>query len=210
MTTSTINYIDFLDEEKTTNELRKKYEEELFVTAGSDLNGWMYKRYKHCALFYYPATQLMGIYVIIKPTTPEDELERNMKVEMISGYYVNEKEDDPIGKAFFNASKHFLANTFEEVSNNPHSPVANSFALSKLYESFKTHCLVFNEKGEHIWPYTAIEKLSSRSFKVEFDDLDLMRYTPTSSDAERMKEFTGRYKIEIFGGDKERNLRNLF
>lgn len=150
----------------------------------------------------------MGIYVIIKPTTPKDELERNMKVEMISGYYVNEKEDDYIGKAFFNASKHFFASTFDEVSNNPYSPVANSFALSKLYESFKIHCLVFNEKGEHIWPYTEKEKLGSRSFKVEFDDLDLMRYTPTSSDAERMKEFTGRYKIEIFGGDKAQSLNN--
>lgn len=203
MITSTINYIDFLDEEKTTIELRKKYEEELFITAGKDLNGWMFKRYKHCALFYYPATQLMGIYVIIKPTTSEDELERSMKVEMISGYYVNEKEDDPISKASFNASKHFFASTFDEVGNNPYSPVANSFALSKLYESFKIYCLVFNDKEEHVWPYTAKEKLSSRSFKVEFDDLDLMRYTPTSSDAERMKEFTGRYKIEICGSGKE-------
>lgn len=208
MTTSTINYIDFLDEEKITIELRRKYEEELFITAGKDLNGWMFKRYKHCVLFYYPATQLMGIYVIIKPTTSKDELERSMKVEMISGYYVNAKEDDPIGKASFNASKHFFASTFDEVSNNPHSPVANSFALSKLYESFKIHCLVFNDEEERVWPYTAKEKLSGRSFKVEFDDLDLMRYKPTSSDAERMKEFTGRYKIEICGSGKEQSLNN--
>lgn len=35
-----------------------------------------------------------------------------------------------------------------------------------------------------------------------------MRYKPTSSDTEGIREFTGRYKIEICGSNKEQSLNN--